>query len=78
MTDEPEIDIEIDRDFCVSAGHCLQYAPGAFKWDEQEISTLDDPSKATDDQLKLAERNCPGGAIRILRLRENGPTAEGA
>lgn len=58
---------EVDESACISSGKCVADAPGAFRFDEDEISVAIDGAAALDDPRLLAiARNCPAGAIRVF------------
>ena len=57
--------VTVDRDLCIGSGNCVRLAKGAFALDEQLISTVVDPSAASEDDLRSAERSCPVGAIWV-------------
>lgn len=59
--------VEIDRDECVSAGKCVASAPGYFRFDEDELATVDPTGTPPDDAtlLRIA-RACPSQAIRLF------------
>jgi ferredoxin len=58
---------EVDESACISSGKCVADAPGAFRFDEEEISEAIDGASALDDRTLLAiARNCPASAIRVF------------
>jgi ferredoxin len=57
--------ISIDRNVCVGSENCVRLAAGTFTMDEENIATVVDPTAASEAQIRLAERNCPSGAITI-------------
>jgi ferredoxin len=64
-----QIKIEIDHDLCYGARNCALAAPGAFEYNEEGKSVVADISKATPEQLKAAEDQCPAMAIAISGLQ---------
>lgn len=64
--------VTVDRGICMGAANCVRLAKGAFVLDEQQISTVVDPSAVTEEQLLAAERSCPSGAIVVVK-EESGP-----
>ena len=57
--------VTVDRDVCIGSGNCARLAKGAFALDERQISVVVDPAAATAEQLRIAERSCPSGAILV-------------
>ena len=68
-----KVKITIDKNKCLKCGLCTSIQPDVFKFNEngteivykEEIDNLDD--KMLDD-LKMAEKNCPNGAIKIEEI----------
>ena len=70
--------ISIDKDKCIKCGLCANICPEVLTlgedgivvtYKEDESSAVKDNSKLIDD-LKMAEKNCPMGGIKI----EEDPT----
>ena len=57
--------VEVDRELCVGSESCVQLAPGAFTIGEDGIAIVADHSAVDIEKLKLAEKSCPSGAIRV-------------
>jgi len=58
--------IEIDRDQCIGCGTCVTIAPGVFKLDEDNKSTVIDVNGADADTELLAAQSCPVQAIKVF------------
>ena len=56
----------IDKRSCLSSGRCIEAAPEAFAWDEDDLADVRRGAPALPKQrlLELA-RNCPGLAISV-------------
>jgi ferredoxin len=66
--DESPLEVVLDADECVSAGKCVNAAPGFFVFDADEIGSLDPTGPRPSDQVLLRiARQCPSGAIRLRR-----------
>lgn len=64
MTDKPEV--HVDPSMCIGSRTCVDIARGAFTFDDEEyVATVADPALVDEDQLLLAERSCPTGAIYV-------------
>lgn len=59
-------EVQLDSDECVSSGRCIAAAPGFFRFDDDEIGTVDRTGPQPDDAalLRIA-RQCPSGAIKL-------------
>ena len=59
--------IEIDTQRCASTGMCTGFAPAVFHLDESGKASLliEQPPDEYRQEVKLAERGCPVGAIRV-------------
>ena len=68
MADTPGLHVWIDQAECVSAGRCIATAPGLFRFDDDELATIDPAATLPDDDtvLRIA-RTCPNGAIHVAR-----------
>ena len=59
--------VSIDKDVCISSGKCVADAPGAFRFDADELAEPVSPSPGLPDETLLAiGRNCPSGAIAVF------------
>lgn len=59
--------VVVDFDTCQSNALCMEAAPEVFEVrDDNFLYVLDEyPPEALREKVKLAERNCPTGAITI-------------
>lgn len=62
--------ISIDKNKCIKCGLCASICPEIFvlKEDGAEIkdeSAIDENNKELVDGIKMAEKNCPNGAIKV-------------
>ncbi len=58
--------VTIDTNACCGAGNCVADAPSAFALDDDGIAhTLDGVRELSDDKLRVIERGCPSGAVRL-------------
>jgi ferredoxin len=66
--------VVIDQDECVSAGKCVASAPGFFRFDDDELATID-PSAAAPDDVALVRiaRTCPSQAISLYEDGSDTP-----
>jgi ferredoxin len=55
--------VRVERELCIGAAQCVRIAPRAFRLDADRIAVVADASAATDEELELAERRCPSGAV---------------
>jgi ferredoxin len=55
----------IDPGTCIGSGSCVRLAAGAFIMGDDGVARVTDPTGATLEKLRLAERSCPTGAIFI-------------
>lgn len=59
--------VVIDQDECVSAGKCVATAPGYFRFDDDELATVDESAPPPDDStLVRIARTCPSQAISLF------------
>lgn len=60
--------VQIKRDRCIGAENCIQLAPTAFKWRDDELGKVDllDPASVEEDLLREAAASCPTLAIIVL------------
>lgn len=62
------LEVVVDTDECVSAGRCVGSAPGFFVFDDDELARVDPAGpRPSDDVLVRIARQCPSGAISLLR-----------
>jgi ferredoxin len=66
---EPQIEVEIDRDRCMSSAACISLAPGTFALDEEGVSTVRSPTGDDADAIVDAVESCP---VRAIRARIDG------
>jgi ferredoxin len=59
------VQVEVDPDLCIGSGNCVHLAPKAFELDEDGIAAPTETAAVSEDQLRLAARSCPTGAIRV-------------
>jgi ferredoxin len=57
--------VTVDPELCIGSGSCVHLAPGAFALDDDGVADAISPDAATEDQLRLAARSCPTGAITV-------------
>lgn len=59
--------VKVDRELCIGAGACVADAPGAFKFDDENIA-VPQPGAAElpDDRLVETARACPASAILVF------------
>lgn len=55
----------IDREICVGFGDCVTAAPGAFKLDEADLATFENPDRVPPELLLRACDACPVDAIIV-------------
>lgn len=68
MADASPLHIWIDQNECVSAGRCIATAPHLFRFDDDELATIDPAAALPDDEtLVRIARTCPNGAIHVAR-----------
>jgi ferredoxin len=61
-----ELTITIDRLLCVGFGDCIDGAPVAFEFDDEDIAILTHPEKVDREHLLRACESCPVDAITVL------------
>jgi ferredoxin len=59
------VEIAIDRQVCMGSGNCAYWAPGVFDLDGDGIAVVVGPTEGRDDEIRLAEENCPTAAIQV-------------
>jgi ferredoxin len=57
------MDIEIDKTKCIGSLPCTQIAPTVFKLGEDGKAYVLDPKSASEEDIILAAKSCPVGAI---------------
>ena len=65
--------ISIDKDKCIKCGLCASICPDVFSFGEDgmtvvckdEVSVDGENGAKLADDLKMAEKNCPNGAIKL-------------
>lgn len=55
--------VTVDEELCIGAGNCVRLAPSGFALNADDIAVVTEPGAATSEQLLLAQRSCPSGAI---------------
>jgi ferredoxin len=60
-----DLTITIDRLLCVGFGDCIDEAPEAFEFDDEDIAILTDPKKVDRECLLRACESCPVDAIIV-------------
>ena len=61
-----DFSVLIATDECVSAGRCVESAPGFFVFDDDELATVDlTGPRPSDEVLLRIARQCPSAAIRL-------------
>lgn len=59
--------VSVDKDVCISSGKCVADAPGAFRFDADELAEAVSSSPAlSGDALLTIGRNCPSAAISVF------------
>jgi ferredoxin len=59
------VEITIDRQVCMGSGNCAYWAPGVFDLDGDGIAVVVGGTEGRDDEIRLAEENCPTAAIQV-------------
>ena len=59
--------VEVERDKCITAGHCVLVAPDVFDQDEDGVVELLDgnPAERLRDAVEEAASLCPAALIKI-------------
>lgn len=60
-----ELTITIDRLLCVGFGDCIDEAPVAFEFDDEDIAILTHPEGVDRECLLRACESCPVDAITV-------------
>ncbi len=60
-----DLTITIDRLLCVGFGDCIDEAPEAFDFDDEDIAILTHPEKVDRECLLQACESCPVDAITV-------------
>ncbi|HEX3956528.1 MAG TPA: cytochrome P450 [Trebonia sp.] len=62
------VQVVVDSDICISTGKCVADEPTGFAFDADEIAVATDGAAGLPEaRLIAAARNCPSGAITVLR-----------
>ncbi|MEA2275209.1 MAG: 4Fe-4S single cluster domain of Ferredoxin [Solirubrobacteraceae bacterium] len=56
---------DVDRHACIGSGNCLDIAPGAFEFDDDDKAYFVESSSPDRDTLIDAQQACPAGAITL-------------
>jgi ferredoxin len=56
---------DVDRHACIGSGNCLDIAPDAFRFDEDDKAYFVEGSDPDRDTLIDAQQACPAGAISL-------------
>lgn len=59
------LEVEVNPELCIGSGNCVHLAPNAFELDDDGVASPTNPEAVSEDQLRLAARSCPTGAIRV-------------
>jgi ferredoxin len=59
--------VEVERDKCITAGHCVLVAPDVFDQDDDGVVILldDAPAEALREAVEEAAALCPAALIRL-------------
>jgi ferredoxin len=57
--------VTVDEDLCIGSGNCVHLAKGVFVLNDDGLAEVADETAAGDEDLRLAERSCPTGAILV-------------
>ncbi len=60
-----DLTVTIDRLLCVGFGDCIDEAPEAFEFDDEDIAILTHPEKVDRECLIRACESCPVDAITL-------------
>ena len=67
--------VRIDQELCMSSGRCVADEPGAFGFDDDELSVLlPGAADLSEERLRRAARMCPGQAI--ILVSDDGGTVD--
>jgi ferredoxin len=58
--------IIVDRLKCISAGNCMDVAPGVFQFDEAYVAVIVNSHAAETGTIVAAAEACPVEAIRVI------------
>jgi ferredoxin len=58
----------IDREACMGSGNCMHWAPGVFDLDDDGVAIVSGDLLGNEENVRLAAKNCPTGAIRVEEL----------
>lgn len=59
------MDIVIDKTKCIGSLPCTKIAPTVFKLGDDGKAYILDPKSASDEDIMLAAKSCPVGAITL-------------
>jgi ferredoxin len=57
--------VKVDEELCIGSGNCVHLAKGVFELNEDGLAVVVDETAASEEDLRLAERTCPTGAILV-------------
>jgi ferredoxin len=60
-----DIQVEVDQELCYGAQNCSLAAPSGFEYDDDGKAQVPDSPRATVDQYREAEEQCPAMAIKV-------------
>jgi len=58
--------ITVSKNKCISSGDCVENAPAVFQLDEEEKSSVINPTGAPPETIVAAARSCPVKAITVV------------
>ena len=66
--------ITLNKNRCIGAESCIQIAPTAFKWMDEELAKVEllDPSSVEEDLIREAAAACPTLAIILEDQQDSG------
>ncbi|MEA2254839.1 MAG: 4Fe-4S single cluster domain of Ferredoxin [Solirubrobacteraceae bacterium] len=56
---------DVDRHACIGSGNCLDIAPEAFQFDDDDKAYFVESSSPDRETLIDAQQACPAGAIQL-------------
>jgi ferredoxin len=59
------IHVTVDQELCIGSGNCVHLAKGVFVLNDDDLAEVVDETAAGEEDLRLAERSCPTGAILV-------------
>ena len=78
-----DLTVTIDRLLCVGFGDCIEEAPEAFEFDDEDIAILTNPESVERSRLLQACESCPVDAIMVtdatgqLLVPDESPESDG-